>query len=99
MKKLVLSIILLTMISISCSKKQDAVKRDTYEYFKTHLTASMDYTDIKLVFGEPDDDIGSGIHIYVYILADATEIWIGYTDKIHYANHMDSNHQLLHVLI
>jgi len=97
MKKVALSIILL--IAMSCSKKQDQVAQDTFEYFKTHLTASMDYAGLKTTFGDPDDDIGSGIHIYVYVLNDATEIWIGYTDKILYARHMDSNHQLLHVII
>lgn len=99
MKKLALSLILLTVITMSCSKKRDGVAPDTFEYFKTHLAASMDYAGLKLTFGEPDDDMGSGIHIYVYVLSDATEIWIGYADKILYAKHMDSNQQLLHVLI
>jgi hypothetical protein len=59
----------------------------------------MAFTDITTKFGQPDFDKGSGIHIYVYKLKDSTEIWIGYTDRILYATHMDSNQQLLHKLI
>jgi hypothetical protein len=99
MKKFALLVILFTSITVSCSKKQSGHTRDTYEYFKTHLTADMNYAGLKTTFGDPSDDKGSGIHIYVYVLNDGTEIWIGFIDKILYANHMDSNHQLLHILI
>ena len=51
------------------------------------------------VFGQPDKDLGSGIHIYVYKLDDATEVWVGMTDKIVYAYHVDQNQNLLKVLI
>lgn len=54
----------------------------------------MDYTAIVSKFGQPTKDIGSGIHIYVYVLDDATEIWIGYVDKILYARHMDKTQKL-----
>ena len=59
----------------------------------------MKYTDIEQTFGKPDEDKGSGIHIYVYKLKDGSAIWIGYTDKILYAKQMDRNRQLLHILI
>ena len=59
----------------------------------------MTMNQVKYVFGEPDADNGSGIHIYIYRLSDATEIWIGYTDKIIYARHLDSNQKLLHTII
>jgi hypothetical protein len=51
------------------------------------------------LFGAPDRDIGSGIHIYVYDLSDGTKVYIGYTDKIMYARHMSSSGQVLHNLI
>jgi len=59
----------------------------------------MVYADLVNKFGEPDEDIGSGIHIYVYRLSDSTAIIIGYTDKILYAKHVDSNQQVLHIII
>ncbi len=71
----------------------------TYDDFKTNLTANMNYSSITEKFGVPSEDIGSGIHIYVYKLIDSSEIWIGYTDKIFYAKHMDIKHQLLENLI
>ncbi len=39
--------------------------------------------------GEPDQDAGSGIHIYVYRLSDGSEIWIGTPDasEIWYVRH------------
>lgn len=71
----------------------------TYDIFKTNLNADMNYVSITEKFGAPSEDIGSGIHIYVYKLIDSSEVWIGYTDKIFYAKHMDINHQLLENLI
>jgi hypothetical protein len=59
----------------------------------------MNYKDLKLIFGLPDEDIGSGIHIYVYHLDDGTKIVIGYTDYIHNARHLDKDENLLHSLV
>jgi hypothetical protein len=85
----------------SCSKKND-VSKDSYEYFNTNLKPSMTYTNIIATFGNPDGDLGSGIHIYYYNLEDGTSIWIGYSDHIIYARHMSSNNVsagLLHTII
>lgn len=59
----------------------------------------MTFTSIVEIFGQPSKDIGSGIHIYVYPLIDLTEVWIGYTDKILYARHMNQNQLLIETLI
>jgi hypothetical protein len=67
----------------------------TYDYFKDNLKSDMTYNSIVAKFGTPSKDIGSGIHIYVYQLTDSTEIWIGYTDKILYARHVDKNGQII----
>ena len=99
MKKLILSILVFAVIIISCSKNNSAGEKDTFDYFHTHLTTNMVYADLVNKFGEPDEDIGSGIHIYVYRLSDSTAIIIGYTDKILYAKHVDSNQQVLHIII
>jgi hypothetical protein len=70
-----------------------------YSDFKNSLKSDMTYNLIVAKFGAPSKDIGSGIHIYVYQLTDSTEIWIGYTDKILYARHVDKNGQIIENLI
>ncbi|MBK9736505.1 MAG: hypothetical protein IPO92_16720 [Saprospiraceae bacterium] len=93
--KIILSTFLLVAF-YSCTNENNLIKRElTYSDFKDNLKIDMTYDSIVAKFGEPLKDIGSGIHIYVYQLTDATEIWIGYTDKILYARHMDKNGQLL----
>jgi hypothetical protein len=101
MYKPVFCLILFTCLSFSCDKKQNETgeKQLTYEDFQTSLTKDMDYQAIVGKFGEPDRDIGSGIHIYVWNLENSTEIWIGYVDKIFYARHVDKNHNILHTII
>jgi hypothetical protein len=71
----------------------------TYFYFREHLKSAMNFNDIVAKFGKPAKDIGSGIHIYVYPLADGTEIWIGYAGKILYAKHVDKNGQIIDSII
>jgi hypothetical protein len=63
----------------------------TLDDFENTLSEPFDIDIIFSKFGEPHDDIGSGIHIYVYELNDFTEIWIGYTDDILYVNHVDAD--------
>lgn len=91
----------LLLILVGCNHDSHLINKDelTVEDFKDNLKADMDYNAITTMFGTPDGDIGSDIHIYVWALADSTEIWIGYTDKILYARHMDANHVLLETLI
>jgi hypothetical protein len=99
MYKLIVSILICTFLSASCKKDDNRMDARSYEYFSSNLTAGMSFTQIKLTFGEPDFDKGSGIHIYVYKLRDNTEVWIGYNDHIVYARHLDSNQQLLHTIV
>ena len=67
--------------------------------FQRLVKESADIETIFSIAGEPDTDIGSGIHIYVYNLDDETQIWIGYTDKILYVNHVDSNGNIISKLL
>jgi hypothetical protein len=90
-----LTILLFTLLS-SCDTDE---KQLTYNDFEASLDPEMDYTAIVRKFGEPQKDIGSGIHIYVYELNDSTQIIIGYTDQILYARHVDKDHNVLHTLI
>ena len=82
-----------------CSEEKISTTPLTYDYFQNNLKPEMSYTVFVDFFGEPTKDIGSGIHIYVYVLSDSTEIWIGYTDEILYARHVDGKGQLLDTII
>ena len=90
--------IAIVFLLASCSQDEE-INRNSIDYFATHLQKDMSHAKLISVFGEPDKDLGSGIHIYVYNLDDTTEVWVGITDKILYANHMDKNQTLLKVLI
>lgn len=70
----------------------------TLDDFRDVLSGQYDIETIFFKFGVPHDDIGSGIHIYVYELNDSTQIWIGYTDHIWYVQHVDSDGNLLEQL-
>ena len=88
------------LIFLSCGKEDNTAKKElTCPYFEINLKADMTYDSIVSKFGEPLKDIGSGIHIYVYKLVDSTEIWIGYTNKILYARHVNTDGQILHTII
>lgn len=99
MNKILLAVTFLTFLSFACSREYFKEKDLSYEYFKQHLTSDMNYMSIVETFGKPEKDIGSGIHIYVYELDDATEMWIGYTDSILYAKQVNRNQQVLRILI
>ena len=66
--------------------------------FKNVLSGPHDIDEIFSKFGEPHDDIGGGIHIYVYDLNDKTQIWIGYADDIWYIHHVDSKGNMMEEL-
>ena len=70
----------------------------TLEDFKSVMSEPYDIDEIFSKFGEPHDDIGSGIHIYVYELNDKTQIWIGYVKDIWYVRHVDSKGNLIEEL-
>ncbi|MEJ2260282.1 MAG: hypothetical protein P8X83_01290 [Nitrosopumilaceae archaeon] len=70
----------------------------TLDDFKDTIAESNNIETIFSKFGEPHDDIGSGIHIYVYELNDFTKIWIGYVEDIWYVRHVDTDGNLLEEL-
>ena len=99
MTKIIFFLFISSFVFLACNKNNSQDNKDSYSYFSKELKADMDYNSIVNKFGQPDEDKGSGIHIYVYKLQDGTEVWIGYADRIMYARHMSSNGQLLHTLI
>lgn len=103
MKKLLLSLSLILLLGASaCLKKStnNEPEPDTLGYFTQHLQSGMSYQALVDAFGNPDSDIGSGIHIYVYNLTDGSAVWIGHNGtNLMYARHMSSTGQLLHTII
>jgi hypothetical protein len=100
--RVILLVFVLGLSFSYCSKKKSEVSKNTYEYFSTHLNAGITYSQIVATFGEPDGDLGSGIHIYYYNLDDGTCIVIGFADRIIYARHISNNTasaRLLHTLV
>ena len=92
-------IILIALLFVSCADTGLETSPDSVAYFERHLKVDMNYEKLKRTFGEPDNDIGSGIHIYVYNLQDGTKIHIGFVDRVLYANHVDANDQFIEELI
>ena len=88
-----------TLVVIAACNDEPDINRNTIEYFREHLRADMTHNQLKATFGEPDDDIGSGLHIYVYQLDDDTKVIIGCTDKIFSARHVDADDNLLQQLL
>ena len=101
MRKIILGILLTALLFTACSKdtREEPSDKETIEYFNYNLKADLKYDDLVNLFGAPDGDIGSGIHIYVYDLKDGSKVYIGYTDKIMYARHVSSSGQVLHTII
>jgi hypothetical protein len=102
MRKVLLSILLTSLLFAACSKNDNPDnndQKDTMQYFDANLKADMKYDDIVNLFGQPDGDLGSGIHIYYYDLRDGSRIVIGYADKILYARHVSANGQVVHNII
>jgi len=88
------------IVFFSCTNENESTQHSfLYSDFKDNLKSDMTYNSIIAKFGKPSKDIGSGIHIYVYQLTDSSEIWIGYTDKILYASHVDKNGQIIENII
>jgi len=92
-------IILIALLFASCADNGLETSPDSVAYFERHLKTDMNYESLKHTFGEPDNDIGSGIHIYLYNLQDGTKIQIGFVDSIIYARHVDANDQLIEDLL
>jgi hypothetical protein len=98
MRRIFVLWILGTSTVVSCTENAET-KPNSLEYFEQHLKEDMSHASLIKFFGEPVKDVGSGIHIYVYQLDDSTEIWIGITDVIMYANHLDKDGHFLRALI
>lgn len=72
---------------IHAAQKSATVR--TIERFR-RIERRMSMKDVIKLCGQPDRDIGSGIHIYVYQLIDGSEVRVGTPDdkKIIYVIHV-----------
>lgn len=92
-------LIITSLTLASCANDEVRLSDPSLKDFQKHLKQDMNYTTLVSTFGQPVKDIGSGIHIYVYSLPDATEVWIGYVDAIVYARQVDAQgNELLRIL-
>ncbi len=80
------------------SKLNECESLLTLDDFKKILSETQDIDSIFEQIGKPHDDIGSGIHIYVYYLNDKTQIWIGHVDEIIYVKHMNEDGNQIEIL-
>lgn len=87
------------VIVLSCTSEDKPMKSPTLQDFQLNLKEEMSYHELIEKFGKPAKDIGSGIHIYVYAMPDATEVWIGFTDKIKCARQVDEQGTLILTII
>lgn len=102
MKTKPFALILLTLVislNTACRKEKTSPQKLDYEYFKTNLSIEMNLEELTNTFGSPHEDIGRGIHIYIFELNDDTEMVIGYIDSILYALNVDNEENVLHILI
>jgi len=97
--KRILIILITFCFSYLTALSQNKREKLTFDNFKSNLKKTMDNKTIVGTFGQPDKDINSGIYIYLYELSDSTTMIIGCTNKILYANHINKNGDLLHILI
>jgi len=73
-------------ITIECASTEQALAQQipstarAIEAFR-RIQPQMSMEQIIEICGVPDEDIGSGIHIYVYKLADGSLVRIGTPDK------------------
>ena len=74
-RRLVLLALLLLPVVAYAATRERSVKA-----FRA-IGARTGWAAVEARFGAPDADIGSGIHIYVYRLADGSEVRIGTPDR------------------
>lgn len=69
---------------------QDAPETCSVQALRRIKRKKMSMKQVVKLCGEPQRDIGSGIHIYVYELADGSAVWVGTPDRkrIIYVTHV-----------
>lgn len=79
------SSVYVSLLVLPATEKQEALDK-----FRT-LRKGMSYEEMISIVGEPDHDIGSGIHVYLYRLPDGTEVIVGVGEGLMYVKQKISN--------
>lgn len=95
----ILLVTFLITMTVCDNNRSDGLPERGIDAFKAQLHEDMSESALLKTFGEPNRDEGSGIHIYVYEFTDGTSVWIGCSDKIIYARHIDQDGMLIETLI
>jgi len=74
-----------SLVILPATEKQEALDK-----FKA-LRKGMSYEKMITIVGEPNQDIGSGIHVYLYKLPDGTEVIVGVGEGLMYVKQKISN--------
>jgi len=74
-----------SLVILPATEKQEALDK-----FKA-LRKGMSYEEMITIVGEPNQDIGSGIHVYLYKLPDGTEVIVGVGEGLMYVKQKISN--------
>lgn len=83
----------------SCREDSVSSAPRTVDEFSRKVQADTSFPMLVDLFGWPDADKGSGVHIYVYMLLDGTQIWIGFSSQILYMMHVDKDGALITKLL
>ena len=98
MKRIAYLLFCAAILFSSCNDDDD-IDRNSIAYFQQNISEEMTLREVKSTFGRPDEDVGSGIHVFLYHLDDGTTVVIGVTDTVLYARQVDGNGNLLIELI
>jgi hypothetical protein len=92
--------LLLLISSCSTSAKDTSspnCAEQTNRYIEVYriIQPGMNYSEICRIVGQPDQDIGSGIHVLQYRLHDGTSVLIGFSsmEQVLYVYHEEKNNQ------
>ncbi|MBA4140166.1 MAG: hypothetical protein H0X70_06620 [Segetibacter sp.] len=66
MKKILLTIFICALLSVSCTKDKNETGNRNYDYFNSNLKAGMVFTEIKSTFDEPESICAVGF-IFMFI--------------------------------
>jgi hypothetical protein len=65
-------------INVIDEQAKRMLERKEKKYFESKLNKTFTLKDAERAFGKPDRVTGSGLTIFVYVLDDGREIWLGF---------------------
>lgn len=80
MKHLLLASFFLMLVSALAGEPTNSDKRPLTIASFSALPDQLTFPDLVLRVGPPDEDVGSGVYLYVYHLADGSDVIVGSND-------------------